>query len=603
MNNVINLTFRPDSAFLLGGVSIDPAYDAITALDNDLPYLTATAVKGALRMEFEAFARGVEEANGNQGPAKVCDLENEELEEGENIKFRGCGKCLSCILFGGGNEEGKLRFNAAFMDNGDTVLPEEVRKDVLKKGRREGVSISRTLGKAREGSYYSTQTFPDLRGTIEISFVTNIDILRELKPGEREFLEAFFAFIKQTGLSMGSGKSTGLGNFKLDVHIPEKFQLPPVFDMSNNQLELFEVTLETLEPLVLGGLKNQYIIDTLPYVPASTFGGSVGFAFSRNKVDDDILKALFKEQRRFSTFNFYIGTPYPKPASLRRPKGKDDEKNEQDIMLRDFILKRAIEGEESKFTDENIQKLFKELYKSNLRPVDVCKKPDTSYRVKIGIERELQRASEGLLYAMETIPKGKEFKGLVIGETWAVEALQEKLGELFIGGKRMRGYGRTKVIDVNRMDVNDLIIGNKAVNKQLQNMAEQYGVKLSKDERRFFTLDLLFDFSPPAGGTNGKTVGDHFKEMFFDGIDLEIVKAYIRTISQGGYDFKDKKQKPLKEKIGAGSTFLVSVPVAQENLFLERAGEMVLNSVRYNWDSTPLFMINNKTHIGVWRQP
>ena len=141
MTNKIDLTFIPESSFLLGGVSINPAYDSVTALDkNNLPYLTATAIKGALRMEFEAFVRGI-------GEETLCDFDPD---------IRGCTTCLSCRLFGGGNEEGKLRFNAAVLENPDEVLPKNIRQDLLEKGKRQGVSISRTLGKAKDKSYFST---------------------------------------------------------------------------------------------------------------------------------------------------------------------------------------------------------------------------------------------------------------------------------------------------------------------------------------------------------------------------------------------------------------------------------------------------------------
>ena len=71
MTNQIKLTLNPGSSFLLGGVTVNPAYDSVTALDeNNLPYLTATALKGALRIEFEALARGI-------GEEKLCDFDTD----------------------------------------------------------------------------------------------------------------------------------------------------------------------------------------------------------------------------------------------------------------------------------------------------------------------------------------------------------------------------------------------------------------------------------------------------------------------------------------------------------------------------------------------
>ncbi len=311
MANKIELTFIPESPFLLGGVSINPAYNSVTALDEkNLPYLTATAIKGALRMEFEAFVRGIGEEK------KLCDFD---------AGIEGCPDCLFCRLFGGGNKEGKLRFNAAFLKNADDVdkaLPQNVRNDLLEKGKRQGVSISRTLGKSKDKSYFTTLTFPNLKNIRNITFKTAIDIRRQLDQTEEQYLEAFLAIIKQTGIFMGSRKSVGLGHFKIDYKFPGKFEKSPEVNTSHKELKLYQITLETLEPLLLGNTKNQYIIDTLPYIPASTLGGTIGFKLSEYGVDDNVLEKMFITDNTFSTFNCYQDSPFPVPLSQRKEKGR-----------------------------------------------------------------------------------------------------------------------------------------------------------------------------------------------------------------------------------------------------------------------------------------
>lgn len=611
MNNKITLTLTPDSAFLLGGMRGSQAYNSVTALDKQtgLPFIPATAVKGALRMDFEAFFRGAHASGQLPGELKniICNLEKKVPDEDGDIEYRGCGKCLTCKLFGGGNEVGKLRFNPAFLkESKEKKSLADVIHEVLPKGRREGVSISRTLGKAREAIYYSTLTFPDLRGVMTISFDASIDLHDKLEDMERRYLKVFFAFLKGTGLTVGSGKSTGLGSFKIDFHVPETYDSQPVKAPSPGEPKLFIVKLKTLEPLVVGGTKNRYIIDTMPYIPVSTMGGSIGFGLVRYGLDDNTMSYLFnleEKKSRISPFNFYMKMPFPEPYSLREPKGKEGERS--DILLRDFILHRA--SGNGLFGNKKFQDLYQELYRSDLRPVEIGKRPDMTYITKIGIDRRLQQAGEGLLYVMETIDAGTEFQGLLIVEEWVKEILLKKMKHLFIGAKRTRGYGRTCVEDIEPLNLETLLNFNgennaNPVDAALKQLANEYKIDLSEDhERIFYILDLLFDFSIPEEKIDSepdKIVFHHFKEICFGDIhNIKLEKAYTRTFWQGGYDFKVKKQKPMKQIIGAGSTFLVSIPAAQDDAFREHMRNMVRDSVNFNWDNTPLFMVNHPVHL------
>jgi len=579
MTNQIKLTLNPGSSFLLGDVTVNPAYDSVTALDeNNLPYLTATAIKGAIRIEFEALVRGI-------GEEKLCDFDTD---------IKGCTTCLSCRLFGGGNKEGKLRFNAAFLENPDEVLPLKVRQDLLEKGIREGVSISRTLGKAKEKAYFTKLAFPNMKKIKEISFTTGIDIRQELVETERKYLEMFLKYIERTGIFMGARKSVGLGYFTLRSEIPGKFEKPGPVDTSHQEMKLFRITLDTLEPLLVGNIKNRYIIDTLPYIPASTLGGTIGFQLKEYGVDDSLLKALFMEKKSFSTFNCYLETPYPVPMSQRKPKGKAGPV--KDILVPEYILSQAIG--QGKYGDA--APLFKALYKeNNLRPVLICTQPETFYNAKVAIGRELQKSGESLLYSMELIPKGSKFQGFIAGEEWAVNAL-EQIGELRMGGKRTRGFGRTK-ITMEKADVKEIMDQETDLDSFLKEMAKEFSVEIPVDQR-FFALDLISDFTLPEEVPAGNRVFKRYmEETLFKGMDIKIEKSFAGLTLRGGYDFKEKKSKPMMERIGAGSTFLVSVPLNKETDFLEKLRAITRNSEKHQWDSTLLFRLNNQEHIEIWR--
>ncbi len=581
MSNHIQLTLIPESSFLLGGVTINPAYDSVTALDeNNLPYLTATAIKGALRIEFEAFVRGI-------GQETLCDFDAD---------IKGCKTCLSCRLFGGGNEEGKLRFNAAFIKDPDIVLPNAVRHDLLAKGKREGVSISRTLGKAKDKAYFTKLAFPNMNKIRKILFTTQINIRWELDGTEKEYLDMFFKYLGEAGLFMGSRKSVGLGYFAIDCHMPETFTPTETVDTSRKELKLYKITLETQEPLLVGNTKNKYIIDTLPYIPASTLGGTIGFRLGEHGIPKETLEAMFDVQNSFSTFNCYLKTPYPLPLSQRIEKGKPDPR--KDILIPDYLIKLAIEQDKFAF----VQTLFNALYKKNLRPDKVCKKPNTFYNAKLAIGRELQKAGDGLLYSMELIPKGCQFQGFMIGETWAVETLK-KIGELCMGGKRTRGFGRTKISAIEEPTHTKWLKGNeeKSVDTLLKEMATEYSISLPQ-ERTFFTLDLLSDFVfPEKDYTGPRTFKGFLEEHLFNGLEVQVEKAFVEIIQRGGYDFRKKHVKPMMEWIAAGSTFLVSVPQSHQDDFKKNIDNLVADSTQYKWDSTLLFRLDAPEHITIWR--
>lgn len=569
MTNKIQLSLTPDSSFLLGGVTVNPAFDKGTALDGKLPYLTATAIKGALRMEFEAFFRGIDEA------IDICDMDRD---------IRGCGVCMACRLFGGGDKEGKLRFNAAGIENPDHVLPPDTRKDILEKGKRQGVSISRTLGNAKDQSLFLYQTFPDMRNVQVVNFKGHIDVREPLNDNETESMRVFFSFLEHSGFFMGARKSAGLGNFKIKSTLPAAFEKPNTIDTTRRELKLFRLTLENLEPLVVGGLKNQYITDSLPYIPAPTLGGSIGFGFSDFRIGEEEIDALFNGRRSFSTFNLYLDHHLPKPASLRKPKGGEKEK---DILLDDFLLKKAVQED---LWNDGVLELFVDLYRSSLRPVPISKQPETSYQIKLALDRQLQKSKEGLLYAAEFIQKGSVFSGFVIGEAWTKEAL-DTMAHLLLGGKRTRGFGRCKILEIKPMNVEELVNDKNSVDTALRELAESCSINLPPS-RFYFALELLSNL--PA--SRGVTFEYRLKQELFPGLDMEIEKAFPITIKQGGYDFRKKRVKPLMEKMGAGSTFLVSVPLENKEVFLHAVKGMVAKSVNFNWDSTPLFLLNNPLH-------
>ena len=217
--------------------------------------------------------------------------------------------------------------------------------------------------------------------------------------------------------------------------------------------------------------------------------------------------------------------------------------------------------------------------------------------------RMLQKTKEQMLYSMELIEKGKVFKGLVIGEAWTKEAL-EKIKFLFIGGKRTRGFGRTEILKVEEVGENEFLNPDISIDAHLRTIAKEYSIDIPEN-RCFFTLDLLADIGIGNDIPEGERTFEFFLEKhLFSDMELEVKKSFPEIIWRGGYggiNTKEKKEKPLMEKISAGSTFLVSVPLTREKDFKEKVAQLIEESIYYKWDSTPLFRLNNPDHLKIWR--
>lgn len=569
MTDYITVTLTPQSPFLLGGISSDRAFDAVTSLDSDgFPFVAATAFKGATRMEFESLIRN--------WLADLCEP-GEESSCSDN-------PCLACRLFGGANRDGKLRFNAAVLSDEDREELKDVIDDIMLKGTRQGVAISRTMGTHKDGSYYTVRTFPNLKNIRQISLVTSIDIQEPLTQEEREYLDAFFAFLERTGLWMGSRKSAGFGHFAITCKIPDAPAALPEIRTGDQELKMFIMELKTKEPLVVGGVKNQYIIDSLPFIPASTMGGGIGFALKRNGLPDNEIDALFNERKGFTPFSFYPSSHLPKPASLHSRKG--DKEKMWDILPEDFILGLAIQ--QDKFAQ--VKDLFNSVYRGNYRAVAVCDSPDTEYTTKLALDRNMQKNKKGMLYQMECIEKGTAFQGLVIGEAWIQDVLKPGF-ELFIGGKRGQGFGRTAIKSIEPLEEDFLVNDPMALDARVRELAETYSIELLPN-RQFYALQLLADCH-----TRDKEFFERvITEKLFTGLDIGLEKSFPRLVRQGGYDYRNKKQKPMMEKIGAGSVFLVSVPNHLHQEFIGRIKNMITQSNQYEWDETPLFRLYTPVH-------
>ena len=143
------LKLRIKSSLLVGGYNSPGLFDLATARDpNGVPLIPASAIKGALRIEFEKIAKLDCENRICNMPDNPCGTEN---------------PCIVCSIFGSPGLEGKLRFHEA-------KISEDLQKLFSKRegsgykptglgyATRYGVAISRKRRSAVENMLFNVET-------------------------------------------------------------------------------------------------------------------------------------------------------------------------------------------------------------------------------------------------------------------------------------------------------------------------------------------------------------------------------------------------------------------------------------------------------------
>ncbi|MEM2913998.1 MAG: RAMP superfamily CRISPR-associated protein, partial [Candidatus Bathyarchaeia archaeon] len=209
----IRLTITVRYSMLIGGQTSSSLADINTAREEGgAPIIPASALKGALRIEFERLAAGL----GKQ----ICHLNRPEDACKPN------SPCLACQLFGSPGREGKLRFQ-------DARLKGDLRKLFTKEDRpqvepakptgkgyavRPGVAINRIRKIAEENMLFTSETVAPYQMAIygsssPLVFSSEVEVTGTLNPEEFKLLQAAVLSLQ----SVGAGKSRGLGHLEAKI--------------------------------------------------------------------------------------------------------------------------------------------------------------------------------------------------------------------------------------------------------------------------------------------------------------------------------------------------------------------------------------------------
>ncbi|MFQ6089279.1 MAG: RAMP superfamily CRISPR-associated protein [Candidatus Methanofastidiosia archaeon] len=560
------------------------------------PIIPASALKGAIRIEFERIARkkGIEVCSGGD-PSAVCGKEKEK-------------PCIACSVFGSSGLLTKVRFKDAVLSNNIYRKLFTIGKHGKEKEKstgfgyilRHGTAISRTRKVVEEGALFTLETLPKFPEHLVLE--SKILLLQPLEKQELEMLKLALANLR----AIGADKCRGLGQVQVswkEVEETEKKKASQQ-EKEENKKVVYKMILVPKEYVRVSDVKAKTnFLETLKFLPGSTVRGGVARSFAKEKGwnSEDFRKAFLKDPVIFS--NFYptvVGDVPPKPIPLStrtckkfpgfKFKKKDEEREShgaKDLLIPATVVAKLQSAGVPAFLEDKCEI---ENCGSRLKPYqgyylyagsEGLAGPTGRLRMttKTAINRSRLTSEEGQLYSYELIDtrleypvdgigeeKRLHFIGNVINITDALLEYLQTNPYLLVGGARNRGYGEVevKIEKMSEEKEEDLKKRLLEFTKAIRSRLKEAGLKNINDQdidkTLFFSLTLTSDLILPPYANKEWFINLIAKEFKLKQDNLKLEKAFTAISYRGG--FNDalgilKDYVPILEK---GSAFVLSYP-------------------------------------------
>jgi len=545
------LTFEAESGVLIGGQTSSLVVDKATARriegGDKPPYLPASALKGAMRIEFERLLRSWQ--------VQVCD--------GSNPKTM-CRPtdvpCLVCSLFGAfGQRPGKLRFHDATLTSGWRPNSFEV---------RTGVSLSRALRRVEPQRLFDFETTP-----VGLKFEAFITVLEALNPQEKERFEKALGWWQQEGLSLGGSRSRGMGKLRLISYQfrEEAIANPPVFSGQIGDRRLYLINFRPeQEPVRISPPKPRpYFLRSYPFIPGSTMRGAFAYALLREGMDERELSQLFLHDPPLFS-HLYPGDFFRLPPATAVQCKKERNHGLFDLLAYQFYSQWMLKRGGKADAVERLHTVMENCPRcgSGLTAAEAFTDVTRHLFIKLALNRSLMRAEPGMFYIYETLWQQTVFQGVLWASEEQVDTLARKVQGrvlwsregLLVGGARSKGFGRgsVEIFPLARTDLgHEAGVENRMeeFNKRLTSIAQALELGDGLVERLFFTLNLMTDLAVPAGQT--------LKEMLKP-FGWQWETAALRWTRIGGFNEKSGVSKPLVSALERGGVVLLSAPKSEK---------------------------------------
>lgn len=602
---MMKLKIRLKTSPSIGGYSSEVFIDKVTARNSlGIPIIPASAIKGALRIEFERLLKSV-------AIPRICNSSTPETmcRNEDNL-------CLACKLFGGIYNQGKLRFF-------DAVIEDEKWEEFFKEKQgyttRIGIGVSRKIGIVKEKMLFNKKIVePFIK---EIEFYATIESMESLTPEEMKYLRGSVKSLD----AIGGEKARGLG--WIEVSIEDDNPSSQTSNKLNLNSNTLLVKLVPKEPIRISFTKtSSYFYETLGYIPGSTIRGAIAKYIGNKYVyrDNKFIQFFLKQPVIFC--NLYPsgrdirsrGMAKPIPLSARNCKTypgfkvympdecPEEEKRHgsKDILIMSFLTKLISEEigaslplkEKCDHCRSSLKNLsgFYIIYSSEI------KEPPRQVMTRIAINRKLSTTKEGVLYSYEAIepifnPYTKKREPLIFSglikipkNSNGLKEILSEIKEIQVGGRKNVGFGKAEIqfedyigdsketLRKRLIELNQKIgeLGNELSNllglssSKLKNKFEELTKgNISEADKVYFTVTLISDLIFPEPDFKS------FIEIQF-GAGVELKECFLDTHRVGGWNTAISIQKELHTALSRGSTLIFSIPSNEIENLIDKVSEL-----------------------------
>ena len=521
-----------------------------------VPYIPATAVRGAIRIQLEALLRGAQQEVA--GPYLLDATE----PRGDTVSR----------LFGysgpegepAGSREGLLRFSDALARD-----PERALKSL---SVRTGVEIDDLTASAEDRKLFSREL---LEHGEPLVFQCRLEIDRE---ADTEDVARLRRAVETTS-AIGAGKSTGGGQVRIEwLEGPEEAPNRVVGEPSTATRARVVCTL--LDPVHFGdgGPRGNHH-GTRTYLPGSTLRGAIAWALLRHtevQPEDETFQALFVGPEAAS-FGDGLATeagadePVIRPATLLESREKNG--GFEDVLARE--LARSIVNERLQSHNRYLRADVR-----HLRPDSLEARPATELvrrvRTRVSIDRYTGTSAHGKLFSIEQIepwtvsPSGKSYQVKLVawleGLTTEASKLLAKIEHVpvYVGAGRNHGMGCV-ALEVHLLAEPEhspemaaakekVLRLSQVVEEHRLAMSKRCGLSLEDEDANPLYLALVArsEFLPAEAAAHPLA--------FCQELAGEPIRSFLNTSHSGGYNQMPgagrEPLKTLRTAIGAGSVFV-----------------------------------------------
>lgn len=554
-----------------GDHSPDLGIDLSTARRFDgrrwVPYIPATALRGAVRIQLEALLAGAKRPGTD--PYRV-DREGTAGSFQDSVARLFGFSGLTGQRDGAG--EGALRFSDALPVDGELAASAF--------GVRPGVQLEDYTASAEDKKLYFREVAEITAEPLVFQAGLAVDPSK-LEDGDLDALRAAV----ETTESIGAGKAKGGGDVSIDW-LEEDDDFGARVEGSPSGATRARLLLTLLEPAHFGdGGPHRNHHATRSHVPGATLRGAVAWALlraRRTRPDSAGFRSLFLEDAASFGDALLVHDPADEPVVLPATARESRARKE----LRDVLVSELARERVNRVLEERGAGIYLRADDGGdrLDPVSHARPASglvRRTRTRVSIDRWTGTAEDGRLFSIEQLEpwlsseadspaRPARFVSWVEGlKQDAADLLAQVAGlPILVGAGRNHGLGLVQVeVRFEKEPAPEPPEAIKDLGRRIDEQAAQYadlaGCSPPEPSKTLpLVLVALSDYVPTARGDAAHPLAEPEAIKLANGA-FEPARRFLNSGWSGGYDQQPKKRAPLKDlmpAVGAGSVFVYELP-------------------------------------------